>query len=89
MSDRVNRGSNPGIFRFSRRESWDPQPLLEEPYAPGGQTYQDMTSPLSSYFISCGHNSYLTSDQVVGAAGVTTIIQARDKEQITIDQYIC
>lgn len=67
--------SSPGIFRFSRYPHWDPHPELNEPYAVEEQPYQDMDLPLSSYFISSGHNSYLTSDQVVGAAGVTTIIQ--------------
>ncbi|KAM4689959.1 1-phosphatidylinositol 4,5-bisphosphate phosphodiesterase zeta-1, partial [Rhinophrynus dorsalis] len=30
------------------------------------QVYQDMTSPLSDYFISTSHNTYLVSDQLVG-----------------------
>ncbi|KAJ8247070.1 hypothetical protein GJAV_G00258420 [Gymnothorax javanicus] len=38
--------------------------------------YQDMTQPLSHYFISCSHNTYLLEDQLLGQSSVEGYIRA-------------
>ncbi|KAI9007640.1 PLC-like phosphodiesterase [Hyaloraphidium curvatum] len=37
--------------------------------------WQDMTQPLSNYFISTSHNTYLTANQLTGGASIETFVR--------------
>lgn len=85
-------------FTCVEEHHWDSHAEISAPY-PGwadkvddgaaAGVHQDMTLPLSSYFISSGHNSYLTGDQLLAKSGIETIVRVSSAHLNNTSGYTC
>ncbi|KAJ0029395.1 hypothetical protein NQD34_004392 [Periophthalmus magnuspinnatus] len=74
INKNANRGmSFEGFLRFMESKDCS---IFNQAHC---QVYQDMNQPLTSYFISSSHNTYLTGDQLVGQSDLHAYVIALRK----------
>ncbi|KAL6754872.1 PLC-like phosphodiesterase [Haematococcus lacustris] len=64
-----------GALMSFEQGGWDAHPGINRPYHPASIPLDDHDLPLSCYFVSSGHNSYLTGNQLNSTSGTSTITQ--------------
>ncbi|KAJ0069291.1 hypothetical protein NL108_003218, partial [Boleophthalmus pectinirostris] len=74
INESINRSmSFEGFLRFMESKHCS---IFDQAHT---QVYQDMNQPLTSYFISTSHNTYLTGDQLVGQSDLSAYVIALRK----------